>query len=86
METQIIFSKLVLNLCICVVCTCPKETCGILVSEFTRESIPMGGQMGMNKKLVVSHELGSLLQTTQSVEAAEEATMEATTKATTETP
>lgn len=46
----------------------------------------MGGQMGMNKKLVVGHELGSLLQTTQSVEAAEEVTREATTKATTETP
>lgn len=41
----------------------------------------MGRQMGMNKKLVVGHELGSLLQTTQSVEAAEETTREATTKA-----
>lgn len=46
MEIQEIFSKVVVNLFICVVCTCPEETCGILASEFTRESIPMDGQRG----------------------------------------
>jgi len=55
MQIQEVFSKVVINLCICVVCTCPEETRCVLATKFIRESVPMDGQMASyrrDKKLV----------------------------------